>query len=101
MNESLSHDEISLLNSTTMRTNNAVCRYHRRMEEWPPGGILTRDVVRSVTTLNELLVLAEAKALLETIFFGWGAGSDGFTDTSAGAFDSPMFLVSTTFSFST
>lgn len=35
------------------------------MEVCPPGGMETRDVGRSVMTLNELVLLEEAKALLE------------------------------------
>ena len=32
----------------------------------PPGGMVTREVGRSVITLNELVLLADANALLDT-----------------------------------
>ena len=37
----------------------------------PPGGMVTREVGRSVITLNELVLLADANALLDTALVGW------------------------------
>ena len=47
--------------------------HHRRMLEWPPGGLETREVGRSVITFTEFMFAPEAKALLDVPCF-WSIG---------------------------
>ena len=55
------------------------------MEVCPPGGLETREVGRSVMTLKELVLLDEAKALLEMAVVGAGGG------TTAGSVQLSLF----------